>query len=62
MDNLKTAQWEHSKKKAELRSDGLTLIEMEFNRKVTNVKIGKKKLEIKKDGFLVSKNYDHRKR
>jgi len=55
MDNLKTAQWEHSKKKAELKSDGLTLIEMEFNRKVTSVKIGKRKLEIQKDGFWCPK-------
>ncbi len=55
IDNLQTAQWEHSKKNAELKRDKLTLIEMEFNRKVTNVKIGKKKLEIKKDGFWCPK-------
>ncbi len=51
MDNPKAAQWEHSNKKAELRMEKVSLIEMEFNRKVTNVKIGKKKLEIRKDGF-----------
>jgi hypothetical protein len=55
MDNLKTAQWEHSKKKAELKRDKVSLIEMEFNRKATNVKIGKKKLEIRKDGFWCPK-------
>ncbi len=55
LTELNQCQWEHSKQKAELKMDKVSLIEMEFNRKVTNVKIGKKKLEIRKDGFWCPK-------
>lgn len=43
--------WKHSKKKAELINNDLPVIEMEFNRKATIVKISKRKLEITREGF-----------
>jgi hypothetical protein len=49
--NLQTAQWEHSKKKAALIADNSTLIEMEFGRKSTLVKFEKGKFEISTEGF-----------
>lgn len=52
---LQNARWQHSKKKAELISEGTTLIEMEFSRKATYVKIGKQKCEITTDGFWCPK-------
>jgi hypothetical protein len=55
IQNLNTAHWQHSKKKAELISDSETLIEMEFSRKATLVKIVKQKFEITKDGFWCPK-------
>ena len=55
IQNLTIAHWQHSKKKAELISDSETLIEMEFSRKATLVKMGKQKFEITKDGFWCPK-------
>ncbi len=55
LTELNQCQWEHSKQKAELKREKISLIEMEFNRKATNVRIGKKKLEIRKDGFWCPK-------
>lgn len=51
LQNLNNALWQHSKEKAELIEGSKTLIEMEFSRKTTFVKIGKQKFEISKDGF-----------
>ncbi len=52
---FQNAQWQHSKKKAELLEEGSTLIEMVFSRKATYVEIGKQKLEITTDGFWCPK-------
>lgn len=52
---LQNAQWHYSKKKAELIGESTTLIEMEFNRKATYVKIGKRKVAITTDGFWCPK-------
>jgi hypothetical protein len=49
--NLQTAQWEHSKRKAALIADSSTLIEMEFGKKITSIKFGKEKFEISNEGF-----------
>lgn len=48
---LQTAHWEHSKKKATLLADKNALIEIELSKKVANVKFGKEKYEISKEGF-----------
>jgi len=55
IQKLNIAHWQHSKKKAELISDSETIIEMEFSRKATSVKMGKQKFEITKDGFWCPK-------
>jgi hypothetical protein len=51
LQNLINAQWHYTKGKAELTEGSTTFIEMEFKRKTTFVKIGKKEYEISKDGF-----------
>lgn len=50
-----SSQWTYSKKTAVLENEKEILIEMEFSRKVTYVKIGKQKLEIGKEGFWCPK-------
>ena len=55
IQNIHAAHWKHAKKKAELMSDNITLIEMEFGPKQAVVKMGKEKLEISKNGFWRSK-------
>jgi hypothetical protein len=49
--NIQSAHWEHSKKKAELIADSSSLIEMEFEKKSTCVKLGKEKFELSTEGF-----------
>lgn len=51
LQNINNAQWQHSKKKAELIEESNILIEIEFNKKVATVKFEKHKYEIRTDGF-----------
>jgi hypothetical protein len=55
IQNLRTAHWAHSRKKAELLTDSIPLIKMEFKKKQTFVKMGEQKFEISKDGFWCPK-------
>lgn len=46
LQKLNTPLWQYTKKKAELFKEGSSLVKMEFRRKATHEKIGKRKLRL----------------
>lgn len=55
ISNLQNAHWVHSNKKADLVNEDVSIIKMEFHRKTTLAKIGKQKIEFRKEGFWCPK-------